>query len=420
MISEIPLELLREILQYLSLEDIKSFSTCSKQCRFRSLLNVFRAIAICQESARALRDSGSLCSLVTNIRYAILRPSNSGREVSQERFHGLVKECRTSFDVLEHFTNLEVIEIADFKLPEQSEYRLLSSTFRKLSTYPLIKNLKRIQMFSTAVRTDPSLEAQYENYLDNLTDENDIFIENGIRKGDEIATLPKGTFNLEELSLNVRDIYMEDSERSESIGFADELLTSSRLVLKRLSVDVYHMLFSESKNCIFPTLSFLSIWCGGFGIQDMSEISCSFPNIEELRIGGERYRIYQRVAMRHTEKTPYVEIGRMPKLKRIFLPQPSDLQLKFLNEGELDKTVEYWMGKRPDQEIKLLNPSPLTMLEQVEFCNGSTEALECCIIDGDTRRWRTTRSYSIRIQEDPTLRPVGWDFEVRAVEAHPR
>ncbi|KAF3167389.1 hypothetical protein TWF225_000060 [Orbilia oligospora] len=418
MISEIPLELLREILQYLSLKDIKSFSTCSKQCRFRSLQNVFRAIAICQESARALRDRGSLCSLVTTIRYAILRPSNSSREVSQEQFHDLVKECRVSFDILKHFKNLEVIEIADFKLPEQFEYRLLSSTFKKLSTYPLFKNLKRIQMLSASARSDFSLAAQYKHYLDNLTDENNIFIENGVLKQDEIANFPKGTFNLEELSLNVRDIYVDDSEHEESIGFADELLISSRLVLKRLSINAYHILFSEKKNCIFPALSFLSIWCGGVGIEDMSEISCLFPNIEELRIGGERYRVYERVVMRHTEKTPYVEIGCMPKLKRVFLPQPSDLQLKFLNEGELDKTVEYWMGKRPDQEFKLLNPSPLTMLEQVEFCNGSTGALECCIIDGDTRRWRTTRSFSTRMQEDPTLRPVGWDFEVGAVEKH--
>ncbi|KAF3289629.1 hypothetical protein TWF970_003399 [Orbilia oligospora] len=374
MISEIPLELLKEILQYLSLKDIKSFSTCSKQSRFRSLPSVFKAIAICQESARALRDGGSLCSVVTTIRYAILRPSNSSREVSQEQFHDLVKECRVSFDILKHFKNLEVIEIADFKLPEQFEYR--------------------------------------------LTDENNIFIKNGVRKQDEIANFPKGIFNLEELSLNVLEIYVDDSEREESIGFADELLTSSRLVLKRLSIDVYHLVFSEKKNCIFPTLSFLSIWCGGMGIQDMSEISCSFPNIEELRVGGKRNRVYERIMMRPTKETPYVEIGRMPKLKRIFLPQPSDLYGRFLDEGELDKTVEYWMGKRPDQEFKSLNPSPLTMLEQVEFCNGSTEGLECCIIDGDTRRWRATRSFSIRMEEDPTLRPVGWDFEVGADEAH--
>ncbi|KAF3309644.1 hypothetical protein TWF173_010733 [Orbilia oligospora] len=418
MISEIPLELLKEILQYLSLKDIKSFSTCSKQSRFRSLLSVFKAIAICQESARALRDGGSLCSVVTTIRYAILRPSNSSREVSQEQFHDLVKECRVSFDILKHFKNLEAIEIADFKLPEQFEYRLLSSTFKKLSTYPPFKNLKRIQMLSTSVRSDFSLAAQYEHYLDSLTDENNIFIKNGVRRQDEIANFPKGIFNLEELSLNVLEIYLDDSEREESIGFADELLNSSRLVLKRLSIDVYHIFFSEKKNCIFPTLSFLSIWCGGMGIQDMSEISCSFPNIEELRVGGKRNRVYERIMMRPTKETPYVEIGRMPKLKRIFLPQPSDLYGRFLDEGELDKTVEYWMGKRPDQEFKSLNPSPLTMLEQVEFCNGSTEGLECCIIDGDTRRWRATRSFSIRMEEDPTLRPVGWDFEVSADEAH--
>ncbi|KAK6517955.1 hypothetical protein TWF506_005124 [Arthrobotrys conoides] len=408
-ISGLPREILSEIIQYLPLEDVKSFSVCSKQCRIQSLSNVFQAVEISQESAKAFKDDGSLSSLVTSIRHAILRPSNSKKWISIGQFHDLVTECRETFDILQYFTNLEIIEIADFKLAEYPEFRLLCSTFKKLATYPLSKKLKTVHMVSTSDPDNNTLKSRQKYYLRKLFGENKIFIESGMSKDHEFAKFPPGTFNLEELSLNICQIYIEDSPWEDSMSFGEKLMIASRMTLKRLDFDVDRIVFSPFQNCIFPAVKYLNIRCERLNGDQMTEIGQLFPNLEDFRVRRGRHLRY---IGEYTKETPFVEIGRMSNLRRIFLPQPEDWKLRYLSEGELDETVEYWMGKRPDRRLKVLNPSPLTMLEQVEFYNELEEGLECCITDGNTRKWRATTPFPIRMQNDPMLRPVGWDSDV--------
>ncbi|KAK6542458.1 hypothetical protein TWF694_006412 [Orbilia ellipsospora] len=135
----LPAELSLMILSFTPLEDLKSFSLCSKSCRALCLPVLFRGIGVSHVSIAAFEDGGSLCHLRSSVRYINLTvPKDTP-------FSHLVYKYKKYTHFLRLFPHLSALRLALYT-SRATQYLLFLAIFSTISTYPFYTNLKALYL----------------------------------------------------------------------------------------------------------------------------------------------------------------------------------------------------------------------------------------------------------------------------------
>ncbi|KAF3901761.1 hypothetical protein AA313_de0202916 [Arthrobotrys entomopaga] len=135
----LPAELSLMILSFTPLEDLKSFSLCSKSCRELCLPVLFRGIGVSHVSITAFEDGGSLCHLRSSVRYINLTvPKDTP-------FSHLVYKYKKYTHFLRLFPHLSALRLALYT-SRATQYLLFLAIFSTISTYSFYTNLKALYL----------------------------------------------------------------------------------------------------------------------------------------------------------------------------------------------------------------------------------------------------------------------------------
>ncbi|KAF3162136.1 hypothetical protein EYR41_007252 [Orbilia oligospora] len=396
----------------LSFDDIKSFSRCSKACRFQILPLLFRGIRLNPDSARALSNKGSLVIVRRLVRCAKLETSNK-RFSSRDKwgFWDLVQECRVYLNRLEEFTNLRTIELK-LSLPRFLSLQILCIVFKSMSDRPGCSILRKIVIDSQDYHENNTIVTEHRHYLNTLTDSEKKSLEHGII----VTELPKfvqESFCIEEITYIADNIHFGGSAyaRVGSPSFGEILVNASATTLKRLELSLATMTDFDAKKDpdvrrpIFHNVTFLSVNLRKMDDHDIAIIAYRFPNLEEFRA----WPLFQ-ADFSVKGDVAYRDIVRMEKLKRVFLLRQSGPGWKTMTRKELQTSVEYWIGLGRDSALPRLSS-----LGSVEFSVDEPQmSIRCSIPREAVPRDASSERYkpiTRPLEDDEGFKDLAFDWQ---------
>ncbi|KAK6502234.1 hypothetical protein TWF506_002818 [Arthrobotrys conoides] len=412
--STLPRELFDSIFSrdYLSFNDIKSFSRCSKACRYQVLPLLFKGIQLNPDSARALENDGSLRIVEQLVRYARLETSNKRFSFRDKwGFWDFVQECRVYLDRLEGFSNLRTIEVKT-SLPRFLSRQILCIIFESMSDHLSSETLRKIIIESQDYHENHAIIAEHNQYLETLTDDERKSLEHGIQEA-ELPGFIQESFNIEEISLTTDNIHFGDSTcaRFGSPSFGEILVNTLAGTLKRLELSLSTMTDFDGKRepgvrkPIFYNVTYLSVSLRKMDDHDFAKIAYRFPNLEELRA----WPLFQ-ADFSVKNEVAYRDIVQMAKLKRIFLLRQSGPGWKTMTRKELQTSIEYWIGRGRDSSLPRLS-----LLESVEFSVDEPQmSIRCVVLRKTQPADKSSERYepiTRPLEEDEELKDLAFDWQ---------
>ncbi|KAK6529851.1 hypothetical protein TWF281_009009 [Arthrobotrys megalospora] len=375
--SSLPLELHFEIHSYLTIEDLKALSSCSKYFRRIVIPSLYRGFNLSLDSAAALGNNQVHRDITDCIRHLTISTAGAclvpitqpkSRELrSKARVQGkggakemcvFLQQCKTYLEVLHLFCNVKSLKLQHTQPAEYRGFRYShgifcghfpGSLFKKLaSVWAPYNHLRRLVLDLKTAEGTVSLQG-----LDSA-----LLLPTGPRTYDVQSRIPWPP-NIEDLTTYTDIGHQAMYTRDHGLMKLFEVMWHSARTLKSLdlstcSVSDTEWVYMCPTELAFETLKKLTV-----SVRFPLRMTRKFPNIEELTVKPGR----SPPGLWGSRETK-ADLNKLGRLKRVLIPWAED-DLNHQTGGPLPKWRTNHLTQRLEALLKQYGPSGQQNLQKL-------------------------------------------------------